>query len=134
MEFTPVDLCAEAITKLIFSKNNFTIYHVYNNNHITFKKMVSLLNLLKIPIEIVDKETFNKKVHSLTKDVKTKNILSGIINDFDENKDLSYNTNIKLQNNFTNKLLKSLSFKWSKINEKYLRKYIIYLKSIGYIK
>lgn len=134
MEFTPVDLCAEAIIKLVFSKNNFTIYHVYNNNHVTFKKMVSLLNLLKIPIEIVDKETFNKKVNSLTKDVKTKNILSGIINDFDENKNLSYNTNIKLQNNFTNKLLKTLSFKWSKINEKYLRKYIIYLKSIGYIK
>lgn len=134
MEFTPVDLCAEAITKLIFSKNNFTIYHVYNNNHITFKKMVSLLNLLKIPIEIVDKETFNKKITLLSKDNKVKNVLSGIINDFDENKDLSYNTNIKLQNNFTNKLLKTLSFKWPKINEKYLRKYIIYLKSIGYIK
>ena len=96
--------------------------------------MVSLLDSLNVPIKIVDKETFNKKIDSLTKNDKTKNILSGIINDFDENKNLSYNTNIKLQNIFTNKVLRLLYFRWPKINEKYLRKYIIYLKSIGYIK
>ncbi len=134
MEFSPVDLCAEAIIKLVFSKNTFNVYHVYNNNHITFKEMVSLLDSLNVPIKIVDKETFNKKIDSLTKNDKTKNILSGIINDFDENKSLSYNTNIKLQNIFTNKVLRLLYFRWPKINEKYLRKYIIYLKSIGYIK
>ena len=134
IEFSPVDLCAEAIVKLISTKNNFTIYHVYNNNHITFRELFSILKSLKLDIEIVDKETFNKKISSLSKDSSSKNILSGIINDFDENKNLVYNTNIKLQNNFTNKLLKNLSFKWPKINERYMKKYIIYLKSIGYIK
>lgn len=134
IEFSPVDLCAEAIVKLISVKNKFTIYHIYNNNHITFRELFSILNSLKIEIKIVDKETFNKKINSLSKDNSSKNILSGIINDFDENKNLVYNTNIKLQNNFTNKVLKNLSFKWPKINERYMKKYIIYLKSIGYIK
>ena len=134
MEFSPVDLCAEAIVKLISSNTKFTIYHIYNNNHITFRKLLSILTSLKIDIKIVDKDTFNKKINSLSKDAGSKNILSGIINDFDENKNLVYNTNIKLQNNFTNKILKNLLFKWPKINEKYMKKYIIYLKSIGYIK
>lgn len=134
IEFSPVDLCAEAIVKLISSNTKFTIYHIYNNNHITFRKLLSILTSLKIDIKIVDKNAFNKKVNSLSKDANSKNILSGIINDFDENKNLVYNTNIKLQNNFTNKILKNLLFKWPKINERYMKKYIIYLKSIGYIK
>ena len=134
IEFSPVDFCAEAITKLVFYNSNSCIYHVYNNNHITFKELSDILNNLNISSVIVDKETFNKKIKSLSKDVSTKNILSGIINDFDENKNLSYNSNIKIQNSLTNNILKSLSFRWPKINEKYLRKYIIYLKTIGYIK
>ena len=134
IEFSPVDLCAEAIVKLIRTKNNFTIYHIYNNNHITFRELFSILKSLKLDINIVDKETFNKKIRALSKESNSKNILSGIINDFDENKNLVYNTNIKIQNKFTNKLLKNLSFKWPKINERYMKKYIIYLKSIGYIK
>ena len=134
IEFSPVDLCAEAILKLVFEKSNMTIYHVYNNNHISFKDLVKILTNLKVPLEIVDKETFNKKVKKLSHNEETKNIISGIINDFDKNKELSYNTNIKIQNNITNKFLRALSFRWPKVNEKYLRKYIIYLKSIGYMK
>jgi len=134
IEFTPVDSCSEAIIKIVFNNNNFSIYHVYNNNHITFRELCYILNSLKVNINIVDKETFNKKINTLSKDDKSKNILSGIINDFDENKNLVYNSNIKIQNNYTNKILKNLSFKWPKVNEKYMKKYIIYLKSIGYIK
>lgn len=134
MEFSPVDLCAESIVKLVFYNTNSTVYHIYNNNHITFRELISILNSLKIDIKIVDRDTFNRKINTLSKNEISKNALSGIINDFDENKNLVYNTNIKLQNNYTNKILKHLLFKWPKINERYLKKYIIYLKSIGYIK
>lgn len=134
MEFSPVDLCAEAIVKLTTYNSKSTIYHIYNNNHVTFRELISILNSLKINMKIVDKDTFNKKINTLSNDTNAKNILSGIINDFDENKNLVYNTNIELQNSITNKVLKNLSFKWPKINERYMRKYIIYLKSIGYIK
>ena len=134
MEFSPVDFCAEAIVKLVCYNNNFTIYHVYNNNHITFRELLSILATLKVDMKIVDKETFNRRINTLSKDDKSRNILSGIINDFDGNKDLIYKSIIKLQYNSTNKILKNLSFKWPKVNEKYMKKYVIYLKSIGYIK
>ena len=134
IEFSPVDLCAEAIVKLICIKNHYSIYHIYNNNHITFRELFTILKSLKLDIKIVNKNTFNQKINSLSNHSEEKNILSGIINDFDENKNLVYNTNIKLKNNFTNKLLKNLSFKWPKVNERYMKKFIIYLKSIGYIK
>ena len=70
----------------------------------------------------------------LSSNDETKNIISGIINDFDKDQKLQYYTNIKFKNNFTNKFLRNAFFRWPKINEKYINKYIIYLKSIGYIK
>ena len=49
------------------------------------------------------------------------------------NKKLEYVTNIKMENKFTNKYLRRILFQWPKINEKYIRKYVAYLKSIGHI-
>ena len=133
IEFTPVDLCAEAIVKLCFTKTNNSIFHVYNNNHITFENILLLFKKFGINIDIVTESKFNKKIKKLLQSDNSKSNLSGIINDFDNNKKLSYKTNIKISNNITNKLLKKLSFKWSKIDSKYIKKYIVYLKSIGYL-
>lgn len=134
MEFTPVDLCADAIVKLSIYQNPYTIFHLYNNNHLTFKELKKIFDNLKIKMEIVSEDTFNKKVQTFASNPETKNNISGIINDFDKDKKLKYYSNIKLKNEFTNKFLKGIFFKWPKIGEKYITKYIIYLKSIGYLK
>ena len=134
MEFTPVDLCADAIVKLTMYKNPFKIFHLYNNHHITFSELKKYFDELKIKIDIVSENEFNKKIKIISKDPLNKNIISGIINDFGKDNKLNYYSNIKLKNDLTNKFLKKLSFKWPKIGKKYITKYIIYLKSIGYIK
>ncbi len=133
VDFAPVDLCASAIVNLTFYENPFTIFHVSHNNHISFEKLVKIFNLLDVNLEFVDEETFSRKVKNLLKNPETKNIISGIINDFDKDKHIDYSSNIKIDTTFTTKYLKRLSFKWPKINEKYIRKYVLYLKSIGYI-
>lgn len=134
IEFSPVDLCASAITNLALYENPFTIFHISNNNHITFAKLLKILNSLNVKLEFVDENTFNRKVATLSKNPETQNAISGIINDFTKDKYINYSSNIKIDTSFTNKFLKRLSFKWPKINEKYIRKYVVYLKSIGYIK
>ena len=134
LEFTPVDICAYAIVKLTIYKNPFIIFHLYDNHHITFKELREIFNDLKINIDVLSKNEFNKKVQNLSNNEETKSSISGIINDFDKNKKLKYYTNITIKNDCTNKFLKSLSFNWPKIGQKYINKYIIYLKSIGYIK
>ncbi len=134
LEFTPVDICADAVVKITLYNNPYTIFHVYNNNHITFKKLLEILSSLHVNVQIVSEKEFNKKVKMLSSNDETKNIISGIINDFDKDQKLQYYTNIKFKNNFTNKFLRNAFFRWPKINEKYINKYIIYLKSIGYIK
>ena len=133
IEFSPVDICATAIVYLSIYKNPFTIFHVYNHNYITFEKLVKMLDNLKININFVNDTVFSKTVENLSKKPETKHIISGIINDFDINKQIQYISNIKINNSFTNKYLGRILFKWPKINYKYITKYIIYLKSIGYI-
>lgn len=132
VEFTPVDLCAEAIVKIAFAKTDNNIFHVYNNNHITFLELISIFKKYGINIDVLPAAEFNNRI-KLTLE-SNKNSLSGIINDFDENQKLSYTTKIKITNNITNNFLKKLSFKWPKINHKYIKKYIVYLRSINYLK
>lgn len=134
IEFSPVDICASAIVNLTMYKNPFTIFHVYNHNYITFEKLVKIFNSLNVKLNFVDDKTFNKKIESLSKNPETKYMISGIVNDFSKNKEIKYVSNIKLSNTFTNKYLGRILFRWPKINEKYISKYMVYLKSIGYIK
>ena len=109
------------------------IFHVYNQNYITFEKLVKIFNTLNIKMDFVDDNVFNKTVENLSKKDETKHIISGIINDFNKDKQIQYVSNIKMNNSFTNKYLGRILFKWPKINDKYITKYIVYLKSIGYI-
>ncbi len=134
IEFSPVDFCASAIVNLTMYQNPFTIFHVYNNNTISFEKLIKIFNSLHIHIQFVSDMKFNEEVKKLSSNDETKHIISGIINDFSKNKHLNYSSSIKMDNKFTNKYLSRLVYRWPKINEKYLNKYIVYLKSIGYIK
>lgn len=133
VEFSPVDICASAIVNLARYKNPFTVFHVFNNNYITFEKLVKILNSFDIKLDFVPDNIFNKKIKSLSENEETKSKISGIINDFSKNKKIEYVTNIKLENKFTNRYLRKILFQWPKINQKYIGKYIAYLKSIKYI-
>lgn len=85
-----------------------------------------------LSIDVVDNNTF---LHTIDTILQTdKNILSGIINDFDKEKKLVYDSNVTLNNDFTNEVLKKINFTWPNINSEYLEKYFNYLKNIGYIK
>lgn len=130
-EFTPVDYVASAITKIVQSQVDYTVFHLYNNKHLPMDKLIALLNKYGLKIDILSEAEFLKVVDNTLH--SNQNILSGIINDFDTNKKLIYDSNIILNNNFTNEFLAKLSFKWCKIGKGYLFKYLNYLKDLGYL-
>ena len=72
-------------------------------------------------------------ITGILSDNNRKDILSGIIYDLDNNKNLIYTSNIKLNCNFTEKYLNKIGFKWKKIDKNYIIKYINYLKHINFI-
>ena len=88
---------------------------------------------LNINIKIVDEGTFSDKVEKILNDKKRASILSGVVNDFDTSKKLSYSSNIKISNEISNLILKDDGFIWPEIDLIYIEKYLNYLQEIKFI-
>ena len=129
VEFTPVDICADVILLLMQNYvRSFTVFHVYNNNHVYINKLLDYLNTLNIKMNQVSIEEFTNIINSILENNSIN--IDGIINDFDNNKMISYNSNIKIYSEFTRMFLYLLNFSWPSIDIEYLRKYFKYMNLI----
>lgn len=133
MEFTPVDLCADAIFKIISSNPKFTTFHLYNNNFIQIKKLLEILDRLDFHISPVSDKEFADTVNKFLDDPELKSEISGIITDLNEDKLLNLIHYILPTSMFTQNYLRLLDFKWPKINNRYIKKYINYFINIKYL-
>ena len=133
LEFTPVDCCSNAIVRIVNDNPDFTVLHLFNNNFISIENLLKILYNMDEKINPVTDEEFKEKVKLAIKDPKMKNEINGIITDLDENKLLNLINNIIPNSEFTQKYLLALGFKWPKIDEEYIKKYIEYFKGKKYI-
>lgn len=127
LEFTPVDLTANAIVRLI-PKNSRKIYHVYNINHISIDTVKCVLEKMGYNMEYKTKEETANIINTLMKDEKNIDIISGIIQDLDANKEMNYSSNIKVVEDITLNILKEEKFVWKNIDKKYLTMFFKELK------
>lgn len=132
-EFAPVDFCAKAIINLIQSNPKFTVFHIFNNNLISFVDLVKFINELNIKVDFVTDKEFSKKVTSFLKNPILKNEITGIVTELDSNKKFKIVSNILMDSNFSVSYLKQIGFNWPEINKQYITKYIEYLKQINFL-
>lgn len=127
LEFTPVDYCAKFIVYLSKNMyNNLNIYHLFNNNLITFKDFNDILKLFGYKLKIITLSEFkNKLLNSEFNSFGITNYLS-IIN----NKN---NSSLIIDNNHTNRLLNNDNLNWPNITYEYIEKIINYLKKYNFI-
>ena len=94
LEFTPVDVAAQAIYKIVTntSKKN-RVFHVYNNNFITLKDYIEDIKDFGYNLKIVTEDHFRKEILKILQDEKQKTILQNITSDLDNNYNLNYNQN-----------------------------------------
>ena len=122
IDFSPVDYTSKAIGTLIFNNpSSEIIYHVYNNNKITIKELVTLLNALNMNINTIKNEIY-------TSSTSNTNDLSSLLLDLS-----LINSNITVDNQFTCDKLKSLNFEWPNIDIVYIKKIIQYIKQKNFI-
>lgn len=62
----------------------------------------------------------------------TEFIFETFINDMDENDKLNYDSNIRIENDFTVQYLNRLGFEWSDIGFDYMKKYVDYFRKIKF--
>ena len=133
IDFSPVDFCADAIVKIVCTKNNFNVFHIFNNNLITFSNVIVFLNKLNYNICFVSDEMFKDRLSNLIENEMQKMDVSGIIPDLDSNRDLNLIFDVVPDAKFSNKFLEKNNFKWPKIDLNYFKQFLDYFKNIGYL-
>ena len=133
-EFTPIDEAANAVMTIVrhFSTEQ-TVFHINSIKVVYFDKLVEIINRLGYDLKLVSGTEFTEALRQTAKQAGMEHIFETFINDMDENDQLNYDSNIRIENDFTVQYLKTLGFEWSDIGIEYLRKYVEYFKKIGYI-
>ena len=135
VEFSPIDEAAGAVMSIL---RNFdgkkTVFHINNPKAIKLSKMFEIFKLFGIDITGIDDLAFSDKLKELSTQKEKAHIYEAFINDFNEASQINYDSNIRIENNFTVQYLKQLGFEWSDIDVEYLRKYVEYFKRIGYLR
>lgn len=133
-EFTPIDEAANAVMTITrhFSTEQ-TVFHINSIKVVHFDKLFRYFNDLGFKIDIVDGAVFTDVLRQTAEQTGTAHIFETFINDMDESDQLNYDSNIRIENDFTVQYLKALGFEWSDIRMEYLQKYVVYFRKIGYL-
>ena len=132
-EFSPIDQTAEGIVKIAQYADRQTVFHLNSHKNLYFDRMVTLMNDLGIPLEIVDGDAFTAKLQKLSGDEKLGYIYEAFQNDLDESGKLVYDSNIHILNAFTVWFMRKLGFEWAEIDYDYVKGYVDYFRKLRYL-
>lgn len=134
LEFTPVDLCAKAIS-LIVQNVEFAgyVFHLFNQNYLSSRNLIDILKEQNININILTGNEFKTQILKLSNEYPEENILKGIVNDIDDKVGLTFASTVQQQNSNTNFYLDKLGFNWPQIEKNYIEQIINYMKKNKYI-
>ena len=133
IELTPVDLAAEAIIKIANYTSNCNVIHIYNTKLMPIKLFINTLYEIGINLLPVPEKMMIDIITGILADNSRKEILSGIIYDLNENKELIYTSNIRINCDFSTEFFKKIGFEWKPIDKDYIMKYMNYFNKIKFI-
>lgn len=134
LEFTPVDEAADALMRIIrYFNTKQTVFHINSNKVIYINELLVYLNQLGYHMSMVDGREFTKVLREMGEQNDGKFVFETFINDLDTNDRLIYDSNIRIENEFTVEYLRQLGFEWNDMGFGYLEKYIKYFQRIGYL-
>ncbi len=135
IELTPIDEAAKAVMTIARHFNTEqNVFHINTIKVLYMDKVLEYFNALGFALKTVSGAEFTEALRQTAKQTDMEHIFETFINDMDENDQLNYDSNIRIENDFTVQYLKQLGFEWSDIGIDYLRKYVEYFKKIGYLK
>ena len=133
LEFTPVDLCADAIIKILEYSSPCNVFHIYNPNLLPAPLLYNTLLDRGFEIIPVTDELMSYIITGILEDNKKKDTISGIIQDIDKNKKFTYTSKVRLDCDFTNKFLNKVGFNWVSYDSLYINKCFDYFKKVHFI-
>lgn len=125
LEFTPVDILAQSIIQSTkYYTQNTSILHLYNYNHIDIKEFINITNSLGIKIKEVEDDIFKSNFKNMLFNSPNFDKVSVLLNDMDDNFNISYNQNTIITNKLSKEFLTKIGFEWPQITKEYIKKVI----------
>lgn len=133
LEFTPIDEAAEAVLLLTshFDPER-TVFHINSTKVVYLDRLMEIFAALGYPSRAVSGGEFTEALRETAKQSGMEHIFETFINDMDKNDRLNYDSNIRIENDFTVEYLRKLGFTWGEIGPEYFRKYAEYFERTGY--
>ena len=130
VDFSPIDEVAKTIILLSKTPQKFTIFHSANSHMVEMGDIIYVLNELGFDIKVVpDKEFLNTMKEMMMDDSKSM-LVSSLISY--SSSDMHTHSFIGSDNEFTNKALYHLSYKWPITDYDYLKNAIESLMTLGF--
>lgn len=134
-EFTPIDQAASAIMTIArHFQSEHTVFHINSTKVVYMDKLLDHFRALGFKMDLISGSAFAEILRETAQQSGLKYVFETFINDMDENEQLNYDSNIRIENDFTVQYLKILGFEWTDIGMEYLWKYVAYFKKIGYLR
>ena len=131
-EFSPVDAAAEAITRIAEHMNDrYTVFHINSDKELFLDRMLDYLEQAGRPLRVVSGEEFAKLIRD-TINSQQSYIFEALLNDLDQNDQIQYDSNIRIENSFTVQYLQRLGYEWPEIDSAYIEGYLRYFTRLGY--
>lgn len=133
LEFTPVDLMANAIIKILNHTSDCNVFHIAETKLLPISSIVQTANEIGIDIVPLPDRLMSDVISSILSDDSRACIISNILEDLNDDNKLLYTSSIELRNDFTENYLKNCGFRWKKLDKNYIIKLLNYFKNIGLI-
>ena len=136
-EFTPVDLCSEALVKIMLTRDLLNnTYHMAHPKHITMKKLSEGLSKVGHQITGIEYEKFYNYVHNNVEEEGFRREVSLIFNSLTAEGDTEERDSMhsmEVRTDFTVKALKQLDFNWPELDNEFIEKMMNYCHRVEYI-
>lgn len=132
-EFSPVDLTAEGIVKIIQYAKGQIVFHLYSNRPLYHGPMLEILRANGIALKTVTGKEFYKGVEVSLQRKDREFIFKSLINDMDADGTLIYDSNIHIKNDYTVRFMARTGFEWNEIDGDYIRGYLDYFRKAGFL-
>ncbi|WP_052675795.1 non-ribosomal peptide synthetase [Paenibacillus sp. IHBB 10380] len=135
VEFTPVDVCSDAIVRIMNSNidsNDQYVFHITNHNRMNVREFVNILND-NMEIRTVSDETFGQLVIDISQNKLLQTDLVPLVASMYEVEE-QYKALVQVDSTLTIKYLDKLGFHWPAIDGTYLKKFVSAMTASGMLK
>lgn len=130
VDFSPIDEVAKTIILLAKTPHQFTVFHSANSHMVQMGDIVSVLNELGFNIEVVSDEEFLTSMKEMMLDESKSMLVSSLISY--SSSDMHTHSFILTDNEFSNKSLYHLGYKWPITDYNYLKNAIDSLATLDF--